>query len=107
MMVIKLNGVILHKENKYHEVVECVFSFITKIIKHLLPYKFKSIRSYGYYNKPSKLPNDTNMLISSEQKAVRKSFTKWKNLILTSFKRIPIKCPKCGSLMNLCFNVIT
>ena len=96
-----------HKENKYHEIVECVFSFITKIIKHLLPYKFKSIRSYGYYNKPSKLPNDTNMLISNEQKTIRKTLTNWKNLILTSFKRIPIKCPKCGTLMNLCFNVIT
>lgn len=47
------------------------------------------------------------MLISNEQKTIRKTLTKWKNLILTSFKRIPIKCPKCGALMNLCFNVIT
>lgn len=44
-----------HTNGKYHEVKESALSFISKIIRHLLPSNFKSIRSYGFYNKSSKL----------------------------------------------------
>ena len=53
-----------HKHEEYHEITESAYSFITKLLRHLLPSNFKSIRSYGFYNKTSKLPADTNMIVS-------------------------------------------
>lgn len=37
-----------HTLEDYHEITETTFSFITKILQHLLPSNFKSIRSYGF-----------------------------------------------------------
>ncbi len=40
-----------HKNEQYHEVTDSAFSFISKILRHLLPSNFKSIRYFGFYNK--------------------------------------------------------
>ena len=94
-----------HKDNKKHIIKESANDFIKKLVKHILPSNFRSIRSYGYYNKPSKLDNNTNKIVSKEKISFRKSLLKWTNSILYSFGRIPIKCPCCGNLMKLMFNV--
>lgn len=94
-----------HKDNKFYEVTESAFSFITKLLRHLLPSNFKSIRYYGFYNKCDKLDNDDNFIIKKDKIPFRKSLIKWHNSILTSFNRIPIKCPKCGHLMDFAFEV--
>ena len=44
-----------HTNEEYHEETNSAFEFITKLLRHLLPQNFKSIRSYGFYNKSSKL----------------------------------------------------
>ena len=44
-----------HTNEEYHEESNSAFEFITKLLRHLLPENFKSIRSYGFYNKSSKL----------------------------------------------------
>lgn len=95
-----------HKEEKRHEITETAFSFITKLMKHLLPSHFISIRSYGFYNKQKDLPEDTNMLIKKETIPFRKSLLKWCASITKSFNRIPIKCNKCETLMKPVFRVI-
>lgn len=94
-----------HTFEDYHEITESTFSFITKLLQHLLPSNFKSIRSYGFYNKSSKLCDNIIRVISKEKIKFKRNLLKWKNLILTSFKRIPIKCPKCGHLMEFSFEV--
>jgi len=94
-----------HKHDKYHEVKESAFSFITKILRHLLPSNFKSIRYFGFYNKNDKIDSETNKIIKDDKIPFRKSLLKWCNSILTSFNRIPIKCPKCGHLMDYVFEV--
>lgn len=94
-----------HTNEQYHEVKEHALSFINKIIRHLLPSNFKSIRYYGFYNKSSKLCDNIIRVISKEKIKFRRSLLKWSNLLLTSFKRIPIRCPKCGSLMEYSFEV--
>ncbi len=94
-----------HTHEQYHEVTESAFSFITKILRHLLPSNFKSIRYFGFYNKSDKIDHETNMMIKKEKIPFMRSLLKWKNSILTSFHRIPIECPKCGCLMNPCFEV--
>lgn len=94
-----------HQHEQYHEVTESAFSFITKILRHLLPSNFKSIRYFGFYNKSDKIDCETNMIIKREKIPFMRSLLKWKDSILTSFHRISIKCPTCGHLMDLCFEV--
>ena len=81
------------------------FEFITKLLRHLLPENFKSIRSYGFYNKSSKLCDKIKYIISREKIKIKRDLLKWKNLILTSFNRIPIVCPLCGEMMKPEFEV--
>ena len=94
-----------HTHEEYHEITESAESFITKILRHLLPSNYKSIRYYGFYNKSNKLCDKLITIIKKEKIPFMRSMLKWKSSILTSFNRIPIKCPKCGSLMKLCFDV--
>lgn len=94
-----------HKHDEYHEVTDSAFSFITKLLRHLLPSNFKSIRYFGFYNKSDKINNEINLIIKKEKIPFMRSLLRWKDSILTSFHRIPIKCPKCGHLMAPCFEV--
>ena len=94
-----------HTNKQYHEETNSAFEFITKILRHLLPENFKSIRSYGFYNKSSKLCDNIKYVISREKIRLKREILKWKNLILTSFNRIPIICPHCGELMKPLFEV--
>lgn len=94
-----------HKHEQYHEITESAFSFITKILRHLLPSNFKSIRYFGFYNKSNSLCDKLITIIKKEKISFMRSLLKWQHSIFTSFNRIPIKCPKCGNLMKLCFEV--
>lgn len=94
-----------HTNEEYHEETNSAFEFITKLLRHLLPEGFKSIRSYGFYNKSSKLCDKINYVISREKIKIKRELLKWKNSILTSFNRMPIICPQCGKLMEPLFEV--
>ena len=94
-----------HTNEEYHEETDSAYLFITKLLRHLLPENYKSIRSYGFYNKSSKLCDSISYVISREKIKIRKELLKWKNLIITSFNRIPIICPFCGELMEATFEV--
>ena len=50
------------------------------------------------------LSKATGKNVSKEQEEkipFRQKMTKWCNSIMCAFNRIPIKCPKCGTLMQL------
>lgn len=94
-----------HTKEEYHEVKDSAFSFITKLLRHLLPFNFKSIRYFGFYNKNDKIDDSINKIVKKEKIPFRKSLLKWCNSITTSFNRIPIICPKCGHLMDLVYEV--
>lgn len=94
-----------HTNEEYHEETNSAFEFITKLLRHLLPKYFKSIRSYGFYNKSNKLCDNIKYVISQEKQRLKRDLLKWKNLILTSFNRIPIICQNCGQLMEYTFEV--
>ena len=94
-----------HKDEKYHEITDTPFNFITRLLRHLLPKYFKSIRSYGFYNNSSRFCGKISTIVSKEKRRIKRDLLKWKNLILISFNRIPIACPKCGHLMDFCFEV--
>ena len=95
-----------HTNEDYHEVTCSAHSFISKLLNHLLPSNFKSIRYFGFYNNSFKdYDNIINRVIKKDKIPFKRSLLKWSNLILSSFKRIPIKCPHCDILMELSFVV--
>ena len=94
-----------HTHEQYHEITESAFSFISKLLRHLLPSNFKSIRYYGFYNKSTSLCDKLILLVNKEKRKFMHSLLKWHNSILTSFNRFPTRCPRCGTLMELCFEV--
>ena len=81
------------------------FAFITRLLRYLLPTDFKSIRSYGFYNKSNKLCDNIKYVISKEKIKIKRELLKWKNLILNSFNRIPTICPNCKQIMEPLFEV--
>ena len=94
-----------HTHEQYQEITESAFSFITKILRHVLPSNFKSIRYFGFYNKSKSLCDKLITIIQKEKIPFMRSTLKWRHSILKSFNRIPIRCPKCKSLMELSFEV--
>ena len=94
-----------HTNEEYHQETNSAFEFITKLLRHLLPENFKSIRSYGFYNKSNKMCDKIVHVITEEKKRIKRELNKWKNLIITSFHRIPIQCPCCGKIMECLFEV--
>lgn len=94
-----------HKNEEYHEETNSAFEFITKLLQHLLPSNFKSIRNYGFYSKNSHLCDKMIKIISNEKAKAKRQLINWTNSILLSFNRIPIMCPKCGILMDHLFEV--
>ena len=94
-----------HEDDKFIVEKIHIFEFISRLIRHIPDEQFKTIRYYGFYNKSKSLCDKLVTIIKKEKIPFMRSMLKWKNSILTSFNRIPIKCPKCGSLMKLCFDV--
>lgn len=61
-----------HTNEEYHEETNSAYEFITKLLGHLLPQNFKSIRSYGFYNKSSKLCDNIVYVISREKIRIKR-----------------------------------
>lgn len=95
-----------HKTGEIEERELPVMEFIGKIIMHIPKKNFKMVRRYGLYrrdiNKLSKKSVELQVYRKKkpdvEKKAKRKT---WKERIIESFGKNPIKCSKCGKEMEL------
>lgn len=95
-----------HKDESYHEATLPASDFIMTLIRHLLPHQFKIIRYYGFYRKKHAIHKKMIPLIKPHVKDFRKKMLCYEMSILSSFKRDPYDCPKCGTKMEyvLCIN---
>lgn len=89
-----------HEDESYHEVTVSACEFIMMILRHLIPFEFKMIRSYGFYRKKLKNHDKINMLIKDSVKKFRKQLLKYELSILNSFNRSPFDCPRCNTRMD-------
>lgn len=89
-----------HEDESYHEVTVSACEFIMMILRHLIPFEFKTIRSYGFYRKKLKNHDKINMLIKDSVKKFRKQLLKYELSILNSFNRSPFDCPRCNTRMD-------
>lgn len=78
-----------------------IFEFIARLIRHIPETQFKTIRYYGFYSSKShKLYEKCRKLIAKEKLSFYKSLNKWRNLLLISFKKDPLICEKCNTVME-------
>lgn len=96
-----------HKDNSYHEVTVTAIKFIKILLRHLIPFEFKTIRYYGFYRKKHKLHDKIVKLISNAKAKIRKSLLKYKMLILRCYNRNPYKCIKCNCDMKYMCELVT
>ena len=89
-----------HEDESYHEVTVTAQEFINLILRHILPFQFKSIRSYGFYRKKLPFHDKINMLIKQQVRKFRKELLRHELSILKSFNLNPYDCPKCSTRMN-------
>lgn len=89
-----------HEDESYHEVTVTAFEFITMILRHLVPYQFKTIRSYGFYRKKLPFHDKINLLIKEQARKFRNELLRHNLSIIKSFNRSPYDCPKCSTKMN-------
>ena len=89
-----------HEDESYHEVTVPVYIFIKLILRHIIPYQFKTIRSYGFYRKKLPFHDKINMLMKKEVRKFRNEFLRHELSVLKAFNHNPYDCPKCSVRMN-------
>lgn len=78
-----------------------IFEFIKRLIIHIHEYQFKTIRYYGFYSSSShKRYNQFKLLVDKDKLPFFKSLNRWRMMLISSFKRDPLKCPNCGTIME-------
>ena len=76
-----------------------VYEFIKRIIIHIPESNYKQIRFYGAYHNSTKIKIDINAYISKEKNKIKNIFNTWRFLLILSFKKDPLNCPNCSSIM--------
>ena len=84
-----------HEDDKFVVEKIHIFEFIGRLIKHIPEKNFKTIRYCGYYSSKHR---------SLYDKVRKKSLNKWRNLMVNSFNKDPLKC-SCGFIMEYQYSV--
>lgn len=87
-----------HEGGDIVHVTENVFVFIGKLIQHIMPSHFKSIRYGGIYAAKDHKYRESKRK-HKQKKHFKNMFLKFRDSIIQDFKRDPLKC-LCGSKMN-------
>ena len=88
-----------HDSDETIHVTENVLVFIGKLIQHILPPHFKTIRYAGVYAaKNTKYKEKIKRY--SQKKTYQEFVHRFRNTIIQDFKRDPLQCP-CGNIMEL------
>lgn len=87
-----------HDSDEIVHVTENVLVFIGKLIQHILPTHFKSIRYAGIYASQDKKYKEKKKRYKQKQ-AFQEFIHRYRNTIIHDFKRDPLKCT-CGTTMD-------
>lgn len=95
-----------HKDEKYYEKTLKAEDFIMALLRHLIPYNYRTIRYYGFYRKKHKNHDKMVLMIDPAKKPIRRQFMTHRMSVLKYFKKDPYKCPKCGTTMEYACEII-
>lgn len=104
-----------HKTEQRVELTLMVEEFIGKLLMHIPPKYFKMVRRYGIYagNIEQKVKQCFGLLKYIKSNFKEKQYTieqwwktkdkpiKWREMMINSFSKDPLKCKKCGEIMEL------
>ena len=74
-------------------------NFIERLIIHIPDKHFKYIRYYGGYHNSTIINIDIVKLVSKEILSWKKSLLRWRDMLIISFKKDPLKCDNCNNDM--------
>lgn len=95
-----------HTDGKYNEITVTAIKFIKILLRHLIPYNFRTIRYFGFYRKKNKNHDKMIKMIDPAKKIIRKQLMSFRMNILKFFNRDPYSCPKCGTTMIYACEII-
>lgn len=95
-----------HEDESYHEVTCTASEFINMLLRHLIPYNYRTIRYCGFYRKKHKNHDKMVMMINPVHHTVRKQMLGHRLSILKYFNRDPYSCPKCKTVMKYACEII-
>jgi len=96
------NGVKDHKLKRGRQyITEHVHTFIRKLIRHIPPKRFHTIRYYGFFSNRSLVSTDKVSKLFNKNYIYRvKKLLGWRHRLINSFNYDPILCD-CGFVMEL------
>lgn len=93
-----------HEDNMFIVERIHVFEFIERLIIHIPNYQFKTIRYYGFYSsRCSRLYDCFKKLLDKSKLSFYRNLNKWRLLLIFTFKRDPLVCPNCGTIMEFVY----
>ena len=95
-----------HEDDSYHEITCTAFEFISMLLRHLIPYNYRTIRYCGFYRKKHENHDKMIMMINPAQHTVRKQILGHRLSILRYFYRDAYSCPKCNTVMKYACEII-
>ena len=87
-----------HDSKEIVHVTENVLVFIGKLVQHILPSNFKTIRHAGIYSAKDHKYREYKKRYNNN-KNFQEFIHSFRNTIIRDFKRDPLKCP-CGAIME-------
>jgi hypothetical protein len=87
-----------------------VLEFLGRLIAHIPDRYFRNIRYYGFLAtrvRGQLLPRVRQLLgqVVNLTLSAQKVYTSWRQMLVSTFGKDPLRCPACGSLMALSFIV--
>lgn len=95
-----------HEDESYHEVTCTAHEFINMLLRHLIPYNYRTIRYCGFYRKKHENHDKMIMMINPVHHTVRKQILGHRLSVLRYFNRDPYSCPKCKTVMKYACEII-
>ena len=90
-----------HEDNAYVQRSLPAIEFIKLLIQHIPEKHFKMTRYYGLYARHREQDQSLHKAVDRSKHLLLKSFTKWRENILLSFRYDPLCCPNCKHEMEL------
>ena len=95
-----------HEDDSYHEITCTAFEFIDMLLRHLIPYNYRTIRYCGFYRKKHKNHDKMVMMVNQVHHTVMKQMQSLRMSVLKYFNRDPYSCPKCNTVMKYACEII-
>ena len=76
------------------------------LLRHLIPYNYRTIRYCGFYRKKHKNHDKMVIMVNQVHHTIMKQMQSLRMSILRYFNRDPYSCTKCNTVMKYACEII-